>query len=167
VKVGDVMQRRFDRLDPAASVLEASHVMLLTGHEALPVMEGERLAGMVAERDILDRLLQDLSGDVYAWGPGSVDLEDADAFRRVATVTVAELMSRRVVTTTPEAPALRAAATMRARRVRRLPVVQDDRVVGLIFQADILEAMVRSLPPATRRTIRERAPAGQSANQPS
>lgn len=159
VKVGDVMQRRFDRLDPAASVLEASHVMLLTGHEALPVMEGERLAGMVAERDILDRLLQDLSGDVYAWGPGSVDLEDADAFRRVATVTVAELMSRRVVTTTPEAPALRAAATMRARRVRRLPVVQDDRVVGLIFQADILEAMVRSLPPATRRTIRERAPA--------
>ena len=159
MKVGDVMQRRFDRLDPAASVLEASHVMLLTGHEALPVMEGERLAGMVAERDILDRLLQDLSGDVYAWGPGSVDLEDADAFRRVATVTVAELMSRRVVTTTPEAPALRAAATMRARRVRRLPVVQDDRVVGLIFQADILEAMVRSLPPATRRTIRERAPA--------
>jgi len=159
VKVGDVMQRRFDRLDPAASVLEASHVMLLTGHEALPVMEGDLLAGMVAERDILDRLLQELSGDVYAWGPGSVDLEDADAFRRVATVTVAELMSRRVVTTTPDAPVLRAAATMRARRVRRLPVVEDDRVVGLVFQADILEAMVRSLPPAARRTIRERTPA--------
>jgi len=159
MKVGDVMQRRFDRLDPAASVLEASQVMLLTGHEALPVMEGDRLAGMVAERDILDRLLRELSSDVYAWGPGSVDLEDEEAFRRVATVTVAELMSRRVVTTTPETPALRAAATMRARRVRRLPVVEGERVVGLIFQADVLEAMVRSVPPGVRRTMRERTPA--------
>jgi CBS domain-containing protein len=159
MKVGDVMQRRFDRLDPGASVLEASHVMLLTGHEALPVMAGDRLAGMVAERDILDRLLRELSSDVYAWGPGSVDLEDEDAFRRVATVTVAELMIRRVVTTTPDAPALRAAAAMRARRVRRLPVVEGERVVGLVFQADVLEAMVRSVPPAARRTMRERTPA--------
>jgi CBS domain-containing protein len=162
VKVGDVMQRRFDRLDPAASVLEASHVMLLTGHEALPVMEGDRLAGMVAERDILDRLLRELSGDVYAWGPGSVDLEDEEAFRCVATVSVAELMSRHVVTTTPDTPVLRAAATMRARRVRRLPVVEGERVLGLVFQADVLEAMVRSIPPATRRTMRERTSANQS-----
>ena len=159
MKVGDVMQRRFDRLDPASSVFEASHVMLLTGHEALPVMEGDALAGMVAERDILDRLLRELSGDVYAWGPGSVDLEDEQAFRRVAGITVSELMSRRVVTTSPGAPVLKAAATMRARRVRRLPVVEGERVVGLIFQADVLEAMVRSVPPGARRTFRERTPA--------
>ena len=159
MKVGDVMQRRFDRLDPAASVLEASHVMLLTGHEALSVMEGDSLSGMVAERDILDRLLRELSDDVYTLGPGSVDFEDEEAFRRVAAITVAQLMSRRVVTTTPDTPVLRAAATMRARRVRRLPVVEGERVTGLIFQADILQAMVRSLPPRARRTIRERTTA--------
>jgi CBS domain-containing protein len=154
VNVGDIMQRRFDRLSPTSTVLEAAHLMLLSGHEALPVMEEDRLVGMIAERDILSRVLRDLSGSLHELGLGSVEFEDSAAFRQVASVAVADLMSRRVITTTPEIPALRAAATMQARHIRRLPVLQADLVVGLVFQADILEALVRGIPPGHRRRMR-------------
>lgn len=154
MKVGDIMQRRFDRLSPSSTVLEAAHLMLLSGHEAVPVMEDDRLVGVIAERDILSRVLRDLSEGLHELGVRSVDFQDPAAFGKVAAVTVADLMSRRVVTTTPDTPALRAAATMQARRIRRLPVLEADLVVGLVFQADILEALVRGVPPGTRRRLR-------------
>lgn len=155
MRVGDVMQRRFDHVEPSATVLDAATLMMASGHEALPVMEGSALVGMVAERDILDRLLRDMSEDLYELGIRSVDLHDPTAIRRVAGMTVADLMSRTVITTSPDAPALRASATMQARRIRRLPVVDGDTVVGMIFQTDILAALVREIPPGARRNLRQ------------
>jgi len=136
------MRRRFAAVGPRTSVLEAVRRMTGAREEALPVVDGGRLVGMVAERDVLRRLFEELSPDVYVLGLRSTDPAD-DAFRRVATRTVGEIMEPRVITVDPDMPALRAAGIMRAHRIRRLPVVAGGRLLGVIFQRDILEELLR------------------------
>lgn len=56
MNVGDLMRRRFDSIGPGAPVAEAVRTMLLTGQEALPVVEDGRLVGILSETDCLRRL---------------------------------------------------------------------------------------------------------------
>jgi len=142
VNVVDLMRAWFERVGPDATVEDAAGIMVVTGQEALPVVEDERLVGIIAERDIFDRLLRDLSGDLYTWGLGSVENDPVPAYHRIAASRVRDVMTTTVVTVTPQTPALRAAGIMRARRIRRLPVVDGDRAVGLIFMTDIHRALL-------------------------
>jgi CBS domain-containing protein len=141
MNVRDLMRRWFERVEPTTSLLEAARLMVLTGQQALPVVDGEELVGMIAERDVLARLLSELSADVYL-GVGNVDRDAAGTYRNICKLPVEELMSRRLVTTTPEMPALQAVALMRARRIQRLPVVEAGRLVGLVFQMDVHAALL-------------------------
>ncbi len=155
VKVAEVMRPRFAAVGPGTAILEAVRAMTTTREEALPVVDGGRLVGVVAERDVLGRLFEELSPDVYVLGVHSVDADEAEAFRRVGARPVAEVMETRVVTVGPDLPALRAAAIMRVRRVRRLPVVAGDRLLGVVFQRDVLAALLEQV-------ARDASPGGQS-----
>ncbi|MFN2390136.1 MAG: CBS domain-containing protein [Actinomycetota bacterium] len=146
MKVDDVMRRWFERLDIGSRVLEAARLMVFTGQQALPVVEGARLAGMIAERDIFDALLRETSRDVYAWGLSGIDPEVLSAYRGLLNRPVAEIMSQKVLTVGPDTLALRAAGLMRARRIQRLPVVAGDDLLGLVFQSDIHHAMLAAAP---------------------
>lgn len=141
VRVRDVMRRSFERLETGTSVFEAARVMTVTGQQALPVVHGAHLLGMIAEGDILARLLADLSKDVY-YGLGCVDDDVSGCYREICRLPVDALMSERVLTATEDLPALRAAATMRARRVQRLPVIDGTELVGIVFQTDIHAALL-------------------------
>ncbi|MGH7425038.1 MAG: CBS domain-containing protein [Candidatus Methylomirabilales bacterium] len=135
------MRRWFERLEPRATVLEAARLMVLTGQQALPVVDGDRLVGMIAERDIFDQLLGELSPDVYILGLLSVDPDAVGGYRRISKMPVSKLMSTRLVTASPDMPALEAVGLMHARRIQRLPVIDGDRLVGLIFLTDIHAAL--------------------------
>jgi CBS domain-containing protein len=141
MKVRDVMRRWFDRLEPGTSVLEAARLMVTTGQQALPVVDGNQLVGMIAERDILARLLSQLSSDVYQ-GLGFVDRDAVGCYHGLCTAPVEGLMSRRLITTTPETPGLNAVGIMRANRIQRLPVIEDGELVGLVFQSDVHAALL-------------------------
>lgn len=141
LEVRDVMRRWFERVEPTTTVLEAARVMTITGQQALPVVHDDRLVGMIAEGDILARLLGEVSKDVYL-GLGYVDRDAPGCYREICRLPVDALMSQRLVTVTGETAALRAAGMMRARRVQRLPVVDGDQLVGLVFQTDIHAALL-------------------------
>ena len=96
-------------------------VALLTqeGIGALVVLDGERIAGILSERDIVRRLAQE----------GSSALE-----RRVA-----ELMSRDVTTCPPDAAVDDVMATMTNHRIRHLPVVDEGRLVGIVSIGDVVK----------------------------
>lgn len=141
IKVGELMRRWFERLDPGTSVLEAARLMIVTGQQALPVVDGDRLVGMIAEGDIFARLLGEVSHDVYT-GLGNVDRDIAGCYREIARLRVDALMSQRLVTATKDMPALRAVGLMRAKRIHRLPVTDGEELVGLIFQTDVHAALL-------------------------
>ena len=97
----------------------------------------QRLAGIVTYSDISRKLLPTqkelMEHEEYLTTPQLME----DRFRDIASVPVGEIMTRNVITVSPDLEALKAGATMTARRVKQLPVVQNHKVMGIISHTDI------------------------------
>jgi CBS domain-containing protein len=93
---------------------------LMAAHDigVLPIVEGERLVGLVTDRDLVLRVLATRKD------PRSVRLGDIATTRELATVT-------------PDTQLCDARALMGEMRIRRLPVVKDDRLVGMLSLGDV------------------------------
>jgi CBS domain-containing protein len=93
---------------------------LMKSHDigAIPIVEGERLVGVITDRDLALRVL------AARKDPGSVRLGDVATSRELATVS-------------PDTRLCDARALMGERRLRRLPVVKDDRLVGMLSLGDV------------------------------
>ncbi len=87
---------------------------------AVPVMEGDRLAGIVSERDIVRCLAMH--------GAHALDL------------TAAQAMTSSVTTTRPDTTVEEAMAAMTLGRFRHMPVMTDNRMIGLISIGDVVKA---------------------------
>ena len=119
--VRDVMTPGVRSVSPSQSLAEAAGVMKGEDVGSVHVVEGGRLAGIVTDRDIVIRAVADR--------------------RDPQTVKVEEVASRDLVTVEPEQDLDEALALMARHQVRRLPVVEQGQLVGMLAQADVaLEA---------------------------
>jgi acetoin utilization protein AcuB len=122
-------------IGPGEPATEAAALMARKQIRRLPVVEprpeGPRLVGIVSASDILHAFPPEVN-------PFAVIAPEADK----NTVTVGKIMSRCLVTTTPETPIEEAATAMRERKIGALPVLHDQRLVGLITESDIFRAFV-------------------------
>lgn len=120
-KVRDAMTPGVRSVAPSDSVTEAAQAMKEQDVGSLPVVEAERLVGIVTDRDIIVRAVAE-----------RVDPQ---------TLTVGDVASGDLVTVEPDEDLEEALALMGRHRVRRLPVVENGRLVGVVAQADVaLEA---------------------------
>jgi CBS domain-containing protein len=125
-----------------ASAAEAARLLASEKVGSLPVVEEERLVGMVTDRDLVIRVLA----------------KDLDPH----TVQVAEVCSKDPVVATPDEELGLALMRMAGEQVRRLPVVDEGRVVGILAQADVARAAQPEATGAMVEQISEesRVPAG-------
>ncbi|HEU0304956.1 MAG TPA: CBS domain-containing protein [Gaiellaceae bacterium] len=100
-----------------ATVVEAAKLMASENVGSLPVVEGGKLVGIVTDRDLVMK--------VVARG--------LDA----GTVPVSDVYSERPVVATPDEPLDQALHRMAQEQVRRLPVVDEGKLVGILAQADV------------------------------
>jgi len=118
--VKDTMSRDVKTAAPEMTIKEAARIMADTDVGALPVAAGDRLAGMVTDRDIVVRAI--------AIGKG-------------AETTVGEVMTHDVLYCHEDEDIGHVAVNMAENQVRRLPVVDaDKRLVGIISLADLADA---------------------------
>lgn len=103
----------------SATVREAASLLAERRIGALPVLDGERLAGMFSERDVIYRL--------HEFG--------ADVLDR----PVSEVMTTPPVTVTPDMSVMTALALITQRRIRHLPVMDGDRMIGLVSIGDLVK----------------------------
>lgn len=115
--VGEIMTTDVVSVGPDDSVERAIRTMVDHDIGSVVVVEGDRAAGVFTERDLARRILDD---------PGLLE-------RRVADV-----MSSPVVSTAPGVEMIEAFDLMNAKSVRRLPVVDGDRLVGIVTERDLL-----------------------------
>lgn len=142
LRVGDVMETDWPTLGPESTVEEAIKLFAEERVSGVPVVEDGRLVGIITEGDLI---FQD--ADVKAPGfldilGGIVPLGDTEEYRREALksagVTVGEVMTDDPVTVAPDATLAETATTMAERRKKLLPVVEGERLVGVITRMDIL-----------------------------
>ncbi len=118
----DSKGNRVVSIDPGQSVLDAIKLMAEVGIGSLIVLDGERLAGILSERDYARKVI--LKG------------------RASDSTPVADIMTTDVVTTTPSATIDDCMQTMTERKFRHLPVVDGDKVIGVVSIGDLVQAII-------------------------
>ena len=118
MQVKEVMSRRIIAISPEETVAVAARLLSQHNIGALPVCSRDgRLRGMVTDRDIVLRCVA----------------PEADP----KSVPVKEIMSRRLAAVEPGDDVRQAAQLMARRQIRRLPVVADGKVVGIVSLGDL------------------------------
>jgi CBS domain-containing protein len=121
---------------PDAPVKEAARLIVTHGFAVLPVVDADdRLLGVVTEADLLrNRLLPDPRELIHDRPPAPVPL---------APSGVAGVMTTEVVTAMPDTHAAELGRLMVERHLRAVPVVDRDRLVGIVSRVDVLRTIVR------------------------
>jgi len=117
MKLRDLMTKNVRTCRPDSPVTEAAQIMADVNCGAVPVCEGDKCVGMITDRDIVLR--------VVAKG------EDFQ------TVTVRDCMTTPVITATPDTSAQDAAEIMANKQIRRLPIVEGNRLCGIVALGDM------------------------------
>jgi CBS domain-containing protein len=134
MKAHDVMTWGAITVEPEASVARAVRLMLQNKISGLPVVDGEgRLVGMVTEGDFLRRGELGTQRQRPRWlefllGPGRLAAE----YVRSSGQKVGEVMTIEPKTITPETPLDEVVRPMERHRIKRLPVVQDGKLIGIV-----------------------------------
>jgi CBS domain-containing protein len=160
--VKDVMSTHIYAVREGASFKEIATRLHELRVSAFPVIDLDgRVIGVVSEADLLPK--EALEGTV----PSVLhSLGDSREQSKITAVTAADLMTKPAVTIGPDEPAAQAAKLMYARKVKRLPVVDDDgRLIGIVTRTDVLG--VYSRPDAEiRQDVIENVIAGAAPNDP-
>lgn len=109
-------------VSPSDSVYEALQLMADKSIGAVAVMDGDNLVGILSERDYARKVIL--------------------ADRSSKETQVEEIMTSRVVVVSPEHTSEDCMALMTDKRIRHLPVVDGDRVIGLISIGDVVRATI-------------------------
>jgi CBS domain-containing protein len=143
MKANEVMTRRVVSVRPEATVLEAVRLMLDNHISGLPVIDTNgKLVGIVTEGDFLRRAETGTQRKRSRWlellaGPGTLAEDYIHAHGR----KVDEVMTSDPVTISEDTPLEEVVRLMERRRVKRLPVVRGNSVVGIVSRANLMHAL--------------------------
>lgn len=153
--VSDVMTREVVSAAPDMKVEDAARLMVRRGLSGLPVLD-ERggLVGIITEGDLLRRAEIGTAGQGPGWlatffTPG----RSAQDYIRTHARKVGDMMTRDVECVGGDTSLADVVTLMELRQVKRLPVVEQGKVVGIVARADLLKALVKALPEASSCTV--------------
>ncbi len=154
MKAGEVMTTGVVSVTPESAVADAAQLMIEHHISGLPVVDKNgKLVGILSEGDLLRRVETGTQRRRPRWlefliGPGRLANEYVHASGR----KVYEVMSEDVKTVTEDTPLGTIVELMERRRIKRVPVMRDGALVGIVTRANLLRALAglaRTAPPTT------------------
>jgi CBS domain-containing protein len=144
LRIEDFMTRRVVTVRPDTSILAAAKLMLENHISGLPVVDtSAHVVGIISESDLLRDDGKGVDGSPWLQmmvGPDALSGEPAQLGAR----KVGDVMTRGPVTIAPNASIAQACRLMEQHGIKRLPVVENDTLVGLIARADLVRAFAQS-----------------------
>jgi CBS domain-containing protein len=146
MKASDVMTADVVSVHPDVPVHDVAKILLKTGISAVPVVdENGSPIGMVSEGDLIPRPEPEREARRDWWlallAEGEALSQNFLANLKTSDRTAGEIMSRPVVTVAPDTDVSEIARLLADYRIKRVPVVHDGRVVGIVSRADLLRAL--------------------------
>lgn len=148
MKVEQVMTRKVVTTTSATPIHEAARLMVEHAVSGLPVVDqAGRVVGILSEGDLIMR--QRRRERLPWWRLFFQDGERlARNYQKAVGTTVGEVMTSAVISVSPDLPVESAAAILEQHHVRRLPVVADGCLVGVVSRGDLIKALAATLVPA-------------------
>jgi CBS-domain-containing membrane protein len=147
----DVMTIGVTTIGPDAQVREAAVRMLERGVSALPVVDDRKLVlGIVSEGDLVRRTELGTDG-TRSWWLRAFAADAATDYLKTHGVLVRDVMTTPVVSVTPETPLHQVARLIEEKRIKRVPVLEAGRLVGIVSRADLVRRL--AIAPAKRAAV--------------
>ena len=143
MKAADVMVSAVISVRPNAQVEEVAGILLANRISAVPVIdEQDELLGIVSEGDLMRRAEAGTDRSRSWWleyltGKQVLAAEYVKSHSRKVT----DVMTRSVITATPETALGEIAMLLEKNRIKRVPIVQNGKVVGIVSRANLLQAL--------------------------
>ncbi|MEG7333356.1 MULTISPECIES: CBS domain-containing protein [unclassified Bacillus (in: firmicutes)] len=115
MKIRDIMTKNVECCEPTASITELAKQMKDSNVGSIPVCENDTLKGIVSDRDIVTRCLAENQMDAKA----------------------RDIMSADIVSGHPDMSAEEASQLMAEHQIRRLPILQNERIAGIVALGDL------------------------------
>jgi CBS domain-containing protein len=151
MKAADVMVSRVITVTPDTPVEKIARILLSNRISAVPVVNDiGTLVGIVSEGDLIHRVEAGTERQ-YSWWLKLVSDKNAMArdYLKSHATRAADVMTKRVITAPPDMPLAELASLLERHRIKRVPIVQDGALVGIVSRANLLQALA-----ALRRDIR-------------
>jgi len=153
-KVRDIMNPKVFCFSPDDTVFKVAKVLSEKNISGAPVVESEKVIGMVSMSDIVRFMrtklkigsshdlpsLSLLVLDIFKTGKDYMDLKEE--IQEASNIKIRNIMSKKVVSINPEASIFDAANLIENSDVNRLPVIESGKLVGIVARADIIRALL-------------------------
>jgi CBS domain-containing protein len=161
MKARDVMTSPVITVQPFVSVKDVARVMLQKHISAVPVVDEQgKLVGIVSEGDLMRRPEAGTDRHPRRWLVLFSEQQLATEYVKAHATKVADIMTRYVVTATPDTPVNEIATLLEKNAIKRLPIVHNGQVVGVVSRANLIQALAaepKSLEiPVSDSTIRDK-----------
>jgi CBS-domain-containing membrane protein len=142
MKAADIMTRNVVSVRPETTILQAADLMLQHRISGLPVVSDGHVVGIVTEGDFLRRSETGTQRKRPRWvqflvGPGRL----AEEYVRSSSRRIEDVMTQAVHTIGEDTPVSDVVELMERHRIKRLPVLRDDKLVGIVSRANLLHAL--------------------------
>lgn len=146
MKVKDIMTKKVKTLSPDISVKDAAIKLFELQISGLPVVDnGNHVVGMFTEKDLIKMVLpahiEHVEGLTQIFGGEALEKK----FARADNIKVSEIMRKEVVCVDEDIDIAEVAKIMIMKKVRRIPVVKDNKLIGIVARGDIVRELVRKV----------------------
>ena len=148
MKAKDIMTTEVTTVGPGASVRQVADILLARRISAVPVVgQNGELIGIVSEGDLLRRTEVGTERHRSWWLELLASSETLAAeFVKAHSDKVADVMTRTVVTAEPDTSLAEIAGLLERNHIKRVPIIKDAKVVGIVSRANLLQALASARP---------------------
>ena len=146
MKASDVMTRNVITVERETSVADVIRLMLENNVSGLPVLDDGKVVGILTEGDLLRRSETGTEKQRPRWleilmGPGRM----AGEYVRTHGRKVEAIMTTDLISVTGDTPLDEVVGLMERRRIKRVPVIEGDALIGIVSRLDLLRALLRTI----------------------
>lgn len=156
MKVRDIMIKEIITIRPDETLKEVAEKLVERNISGVLVVENKKLVGVISEADILEHIRNTCKQFDMVFIPtplstlGIIDFREGksknmeEAYKKAGKTQVSEIMKTNLITVKPDEFAKDAAHLMVEKKIHRLPVVEDEKLIGIVTRGDIIKAVTQS-----------------------